>query len=547
MSASNQVVASAENIHSFLHTWKLLDLNDCEEVMKFAKDLQKYLTKEVNKKNNGKSVFDNIHSLMEEEALERIDAALLNKIYQTIDVLTKLNEDNLAVSFFMPFYKACVTYKRVEHLQNIMFDAIELPNALQTIVGLDLIFDYENRYELQQAMISPPLQSKKQAQEIELELLLEEFCDFLWKESKAFPKKIENFESGLLYEKAKQKYEAEMVGRYKHVFKLKFKSNIEGVAAAEQKKAELCEIIPKARKNPIHIRYDQLAQRREAVIQKQQKLAHERKVLYLDANRTQSRKDTILLGTVAIFTLGLSLIPFAIISSRRSKEINERKAKIVMYGEEIKKELRAIDNEMQSIRSESVCKQNPYIAYTDEELKETLLSIDKLCQMEADIVTNREKRKISVPGLCNLGAQEQVSEGKKDILVELLPNCEDLGPKLRQENENKSTGVFALPSSASLVDRRSDQEHANATAALIKDDASSPQIEMEEEIFLTVQKKVVSLSKNFFSLFSSMSQMGEILGVSPVTATQAGAVSKPPNEGDKIKEEEGSRMAARAA
>ena len=253
---------------------------------------------------------------------------------------------------------------------------------------------------------------------------------------------------------ARDAHEERVRSLYKRIVQFKVKDDVEGLTAAQKKKEEVIA----AKKIPIQIqnRYTLLAHRQKALTQEKKSLEASSKGLSTarteldrEANRPRSRRGTVLLGIAAVFTFGLALIPVAINNYRRAQKINENRNEILISEKEIfarqeniNTSLGKISTEMDELRN--TCKENSYIACTDEELQEILSSVDKLCQIEENIENQAEATR------------------KANVKVDMQPKINslaiDIGPSDDIKDEALSSQLLTKPNSVALSELRPEGE-----------------------------------------------------------------------------------------
>ena len=188
-------------------------------------------------------------------------------------------------------------------------------------------------------------------------------------------------------------------------------------------------------------RYNQLVGRRETLIQEKESLVEMKKdfgieveTLNAAANEKRSSGLNAFLGAATLFTVGFALIPIAIYSYYSIKKRNERREeiaasemKITARTKEIESQLNKINSEIRDITKEIEGQLNKEAISTSKQK-----SVDKLCQIEADIENKtEEKRKTKVT---------VEVESKGSLVAEASVNSDSatvLPPPAKQPNGSK--------------------------------------------------------------------------------------------------------------
>jgi hypothetical protein len=441
-----------DDLETVLSLWSKVDSANKKAVLVFVKNiLNPYIDVLRNReRNRGKSLESILLAEAESRGLNTIRPSFIQVVFQTIQTLEDVNgetDSNGNVTSDGQLAYALLQNGHLRHFSEMVLyhgrkEQFKLPELLRTIITLpkEGIVTIDELKEKTDSMTEEEFRDFEES----LDILTQHFEQDL--KFPTFNKKVEDFGSNAdkkqeaarirkcqeardTHTANRLKHEAAVRNRYRKIVQLKFKDGTEGEVAARKKQAEIMKDISAAQENPTHKRYDQLADRHKVLTQEQQslldtdrKLNAEDKALEADANETRSRRGTVLLGIAAICTFGLALIPVAISSYLRGKEINERrseiavsKKKIAARGAEIIESLKPINAEMNDIRA---CKQNAYIAYTDEELKETMLSVDKLCEIEGDIVANKENSKAAA---IDIGAPDYIEDEELSLVLPAKP------------------------------------------------------------------------------------------------------------------------------
>lgn len=412
-----------DDLETVLSLWSEIDPTDRKAVLVFVKNiLNPYVDVLRNREGNrGKSLELILLAEAEARGLNTVRPSLIQAVFQTIQTLEDVSGEigsNGNVTADGQLAYGLLQSGNLRHFSEMVLyhgrkEQSKLPELLRTIIS----FPRDGIITINELKAKTDNMTEEEFKdfEISLDILVQHFEKDL--KFPTFNKKVEDFGSNAdkkqeaerirKYQEARDahaanrlKHEAAVRNLYRKIVQLKFKDGIEGVVAARKKQAEIMKNISAIQENPTHKRYDQLADRHKALTQEKQALADsdrklnvEDRTLEAEANKTRSRRGTILLGIATVLTVGLALIPVAISDYLRKQKINERRSEIAVSKEkiaareaEIAKPLTTISMEMEHIRS--TCNDGLYIARADEELEETLAAAEKLCEIEGGIVAN---------------------------------------------------------------------------------------------------------------------------------------------------------------
>lgn len=486
------------DLKTILRLMEEVDVNDKKAVFYFIKDIlvpyiKDALTRADQNLDSDIRILEILQADAKTQNLDKINFKLLKVIFKILSIYTGdmvgdlTPEGQYAFRFsdmHIPKLLTCLKNMAITHarerqpnLREFLNNAIEEPDA--AIISLEAL------ERIAQNMNTEELVQFEESLEPILERLANDFnTDTHFGDFRPFDKEDKDFvaEGGEVDKTARdncskaksaynqtktayfgvgQAYKKLMTAVYKPLFELRHQCGVEGVTAAEGKRAQLIARITK--ENPGYMRYTVLLGQKQALT---------KKLDTLNAALIEPNKRKFL------FSIGNRL---------RMQDLRK-------HQKEIRQELMLVNAQLKAMEFET-----PRIA----QLVAELAYINKLCALEKDIVQRKEQRKANP--INNKTPTENLSAKKEDIAL-YVENCKKQREELEQQSKRiigetktitakasyKDTGgstITVTESPAVAQQNLAQQANKNASAQNIQ--AIAAQLSLEQSTFAKLRSLLI--------------------------------------------------------